>query len=88
MHAGSSVFYLTRSIANFTFLSPTARIKVRDFIITNIVPGDFDYDGKLDVLLMCSTNPDLKDSEIVMQLYLGNGNDTFGEEIPEGIHTC
>ncbi|KAI9248624.1 hypothetical protein BY458DRAFT_536598 [Sporodiniella umbellata] len=46
------------------------------FVITNVVPGDFDYDGHLDVLLMGEDNPE-KPSEIKMQIYLGNGNNTF-----------
>ncbi|OBZ83458.1 T-cell immunomodulatory protein [Choanephora cucurbitarum] len=51
------------------------------FIVTNIVPGDFNYDGHLDVLLMGEQNPE-KDaaSEIKLQVYLGNGNDTFASE--------
>jgi integrin alpha FG-GAP repeat containing protein 1 len=44
------------------------------------VPGDYNYDGKLDVLLMGEQNPDKNPTnEIKMQIYLGNGNDTFGK---------
>ncbi|EIE92252.1 hypothetical protein RO3G_17059 [Rhizopus delemar RA 99-880] len=46
------------------------------YIITNVVPGDYNYDGHLDVLLMGQESPE-KSSEIQMQIYLGNGNDTF-----------
>jgi integrin alpha FG-GAP repeat containing protein 1 len=49
------------------------------FIITNVVPGDYNYDGNLDVLLMGEENPNKNPTnEIKMQIYLGNGNDTFG----------
>ncbi|KAI8085765.1 uncharacterized protein B0P05DRAFT_466374 [Gilbertella persicaria] len=51
------------------------------FIITNVVPGDFNYDGKLDLLLMGEQNPDKNPThEIKLQVYLGNGNDTFEAE--------
>lgn len=42
------------------------------------MPGDYNYDGHLDVLLMGEENPE-KPDEIKMQIYLGNGNDTFGK---------
>ncbi|CEP13272.1 hypothetical protein [Parasitella parasitica] len=60
------------------------------FIITNVVPGDYNYDGKLDVLLMGEQNPDRNPtSEIKMQIYFGNGNDTFDTEtikLPSAYH--
>ncbi|KAG1456295.1 hypothetical protein G6F56_006860 [Rhizopus delemar] len=45
----------------------------------NHLPGDYNYDGHLDVLLMGEENPE-KPDEIKMQIYLGNGNDTFEPE--------
>lgn len=64
----------------FTFKGlPKTKIIQPGFIITNVVPGDYNYDGKLDVLLMGEQNPDKNPTnEIKMQIYLGNGNDTFG----------
>lgn len=67
-------------VVGFTFkgLSKSKTIQP-GFIITNVVPGDYNYDGKLDVLLMGEQNPDKNPTnEIKMQIYLGNGNDTFG----------
>lgn len=64
----------------FTFKAlPSSKTIQPGFIITNVVPGDYNYDGKLDLLLMGEQNPDKNPShEIKMQIYLGNGNDTFG----------
>ncbi|KAL8286465.1 hypothetical protein RQP46_004482 [Phenoliferia psychrophenolica] len=50
------------------------------FIIVNVVPGDYDYDGRLDVLLMGEENPDSwwgKDAELEMQVYLQLGDGSF-----------
>ncbi|KAG0188719.1 hypothetical protein DFQ28_004447 [Apophysomyces sp. BC1034] len=73
-----SVSVYTWSHQAFTFspLPNAPQIQVQDFVITNIVPGDFNYDGKLDLLIMGQENPE-KDTEIKMRLYTGNGNDTF-----------
>ncbi|CEQ39850.1 SPOSA6832_01410, partial [Sporobolomyces salmonicolor] len=50
------------------------RIRTKgDFVITNVVPGDFNYDGKLDVLLMGGKNPGGwwgADETTDMQVYL------------------
>ncbi|KAI7897751.1 uncharacterized protein BX663DRAFT_481196 [Cokeromyces recurvatus] len=66
----------------FTFKRlPTASSIQPGFIITNVVPGDYNYDGKLDVLLMGEQNPENNPThEIKMQIYIGNGNDTFEQE--------
>ncbi|KAG1456514.1 hypothetical protein G6F55_006464 [Rhizopus delemar] len=62
---------------DFTFHSlPSTKWIQPGYIITNVVPGDYNYDGHLDVLLMGQESPE-KSSEIQMQIYLGNGNDTF-----------
>lgn len=64
---------------DFTFHSlPSTKWIQPGYIITNVVPGDYNYDGHLDVLLMGQESPE-KSSEIQMQIYLGNGNDTFGK---------
>ncbi|GAA5874252.1 hypothetical protein JCM8547_007805 [Rhodosporidiobolus lusitaniae] len=57
------------------------RIRTKsDFIITNVVPGDFDYDGKLDVLLMGGKNPGSwwsDDEETHMQIHLQQADGSF-----------
>lgn len=70
------------TIENFTFIPPriTPHITV-DYVITGVVPGDFTYDGNLDVLLLGQTNPRDTQGEIMMRIYTGNGNDTFGKTI-------
>lgn len=49
--------------------------------ITNIVPGDYDYDGRLDILLMGQEAPDgwFSDSEVKMLFYKGLGGGNFCE---------
>ncbi|KAI7881702.1 hypothetical protein K492DRAFT_236516 [Lichtheimia hyalospora FSU 10163] len=66
---------------NFTFIPPriTPQITVKEFVITGVIPGDFTYDGNLDVLLLGQTNPRDSQSEIMMRIYPGNGNDTFDD---------
>jgi integrin alpha FG-GAP repeat containing protein 1 len=68
-------------VEGFTFKAlSTSKVIQPGFIITNVVPGDYNYDGKLDVLLMGEQNPDKNPTkEIKMQIYLGNGNDSFGK---------
>ncbi|KAF9357346.1 hypothetical protein BGX26_003894 [Mortierella sp. AD094] len=58
-------------------LFPTATVTVaqtpQPFIITNIVPGDFNHDGKLDVLVMGQADPVHNPTgELMMRVYLGN----------------
>ncbi|KAJ3055509.1 hypothetical protein HK097_010284 [Rhizophlyctis rosea] len=43
--------------------------------ITNVVPGDYNYDGKLDVLLMARQG---SSDETHMRIYYGNGHNSFG----------
>ena len=63
---------------NFTPLPHTPQITQNEFIITNVIPGDFNYDGRLDVLIMGQKDTTIVNSEILMRVYLGNGNDSFG----------
>lgn len=65
---------------NFKF-SPISKTIHQNTVITNIVPGDFNYDGNLDVLVMSQPNPDQLNSEIKLTLYFGNGNDSFGNKL-------
>lgn len=58
-----------------------ARIRTKsDFIITNVVPGDYNYDGRLDVLLMGGKNPGGwwgEDETVEMQVYLQQSDGSF-----------
>lgn len=47
--------------------------------ITNIVPGDYNYDGRLDILLMGQDRPDgwYSDKEVKMLFYKGLGGGNF-----------
>ncbi|KAF8936887.1 hypothetical protein EDD21DRAFT_361844 [Dissophora ornata] len=61
---------------SFSILS-TATVVIaqtpQPFIITNIVPGDFNHDGKLDVLVMGQADPvNNASGELMMRIYLGN----------------
>ncbi|KAJ3295635.1 hypothetical protein HK104_002440 [Borealophlyctis nickersoniae] len=49
--------------------------KPNDAIITGVIPGDFNYDGKLDILLMSKHS----DSEAKLRIYFGNGIDSFNQ---------
>jgi hypothetical protein len=47
-------------------------------IITNVVPGDFNYDGRLDLLFMGQHDPDSSsDKELIMSVWIGQGNGVF-----------
>ncbi|KDE06538.1 hypothetical protein MVLG_03187 [Microbotryum lychnidis-dioicae p1A1 Lamole] len=62
-----------------------ARIRTAsDFIITNIVPGDFDYDGRLDLLLMGGSKPGgwWGHDELAIKVFLQQRNGTFVEGPP------
>lgn len=49
--------------------------------ITNIVPGDYDYDGRLDLLVMGQERPDgwYSDEEVKILFYRGLGGGNFCE---------
>ncbi|KAI8072567.1 hypothetical protein BC940DRAFT_292890 [Gongronella butleri] len=63
---------------NFSFSSlPNGpHIQTKDAIVS-VVPGDYNYDGHLDVLLMTQAAPAQSSTEIKLTVYLGNGNDSF-----------
>ncbi|CAG8492968.1 10051_t:CDS:10 [Paraglomus occultum] len=55
--------------------SATIAIEPNDFTITNVLPGDFNYDGNLDVLVM---GPNTKSTdELILRVYLGDGSSQF-----------
>ncbi len=68
---------------------PSANITIspneeNSFIITNILPGDYNYDGNLDVLVMGQKNPSSGNSNrtkepLLMRVYFGHGNSTFSK---------
>lgn len=51
------------------------------WIITNVVPGDYDYDGRLDLLLMGEDNPGgwFTDNELKLMFYRGRGGGNFSK---------
>ncbi|KAG0245957.1 hypothetical protein B0O80DRAFT_464011 [Mortierella sp. GBAus27b] len=65
-------------------LFPTATVTIAQtptpFIITNIVPGDFNRDGKLDLLVMGQADPVRNgNGELMMRVYLGNIDSGWNE---------
>ncbi|KAJ2821505.1 hypothetical protein FBU31_004880, partial [Coemansia sp. 'formosensis'] len=46
------------------------------FLVSNVIPGDYDMDGKLDVLVQSTSS---KTKEVRMQLFLGDGTKGFTE---------
>lgn len=86
------LFYLSadqRSLSVYTWTRAAykweenveARIRTTsDFIITNVVPGDYNYDGRLDLLLMGGKNPGGwwgDDETVEMAVYLQTTNGSF-----------
>jgi integrin alpha FG-GAP repeat containing protein 1 len=57
-----------------------AKAVTAPFVITNVVPGDYDYDGRLDMLLMGQDNPGgwWADEELHMSVHIGQGRGQFG----------
>ena len=53
-----------------------------DLKIVNVVPGDFNYDGRLDVLLMSKTNPGSwwDDNVLHIHLYTGQGESSYSKQ--------
>ncbi|KAF0336923.1 integrin alpha N-terminal domain-containing protein [Gigaspora margarita] len=47
------------------------------FLITNVLPGDYNYDGILDVLIMGQVSPGDSSKQLYMRVYMGSGNHTF-----------
>ena len=88
------VFYLSsdqRTVTLYTWDRTTYSFQSRpetsvrtksDFVIVNVVPGDFNYDGRLDLLLMGSKNPGGwwgDDETLDMQIFLQNENGSLCE---------
>jgi len=68
----------------------TAVIDVSDeeLYIVNVIPNDFNYDGKLDVLIMATKEKtDKPNNELIMRLYLGN-QESFDKliEVPSSMN--
>ncbi|GAA5984638.1 hypothetical protein JCM11641_004548 [Rhodosporidiobolus odoratus] len=77
-----SVYTWDRKAYTFNEQPHTAIRTKSDFVVTNVVPGDFNYDGRLDVLLMGGKNPGGwwgNDEETEMLVYLQQPTGTFGE---------
>ncbi|KAF9438400.1 hypothetical protein BGZ76_008180 [Entomortierella beljakovae] len=68
--------HATWSFTSFPSATVTIAQTPQPFIITNIVPGDYNYDGKLDVLVMGQVDPVRNpQGELMMRVYLGNIDD-------------
>ena len=77
MHADAT---MAASTAAYTFkAAPDARPVTAPFVVTNVVPGDFDYDGRLDMLLMGQDSPAgwFSDDELKMVMHRGIGRGNF-----------
>jgi hypothetical protein len=64
-------------------LKPNASIELKDStqVIVNVIPGDYNYDGKLDVLVMATSKDETKlDKTIEMKVYFGDGQESFTSE--------
>jgi len=72
-----SVYLWQTNSTAFEYLS-TADINVSkdSLYILNVIPNDFNYDGKLDVLIMATKErpdkPNKPNKELIMRLYYGN----------------
>lgn len=80
--AGRHVVHLvTARTAAYAFRpSPAAPIEAPSgFVITNVVPGDYNYDGRLDILLMGQFSPGswTGSGDLKMAVYFGTGSDAF-----------
>ena len=62
-----------------------ARIRTSsDLVVTNLVPGDFNYDGRVDLLVMGGSNPGGwwgSDDDIDMRVYLQLANGSFSASL-------
>lgn len=77
-----SVYEWDRTLYTFTE-RVESRIRTNaDFLVVNVVPGDYDYNGRLDVLLMGEVNPGGwwgEDVAVKMQVYLQQSDGSFSE---------
>lgn len=68
---------------------PKARIRTAsDFIVTNVVPGDYNYDGRLDLLVMGGANPGGwwgDDETVQMQVFLQRNDGSFCQSFPASM---
>lgn len=86
VHLGAdqrSLAFYTWDRRKYTWTEATnARIRTHsDFVVTNVVPGDFDHDGRVDLLVVGGKNPGGwwgSDQETDMQVYLQQPDGSFG----------
>ncbi|CAJ0889903.1 12870_t:CDS:10 [Entrophospora sp. SA101] len=85
-----SIYLWNHESFNFTKAN-SSDIEISDdqpnkFLITNVIPGDYNYDGNLDLLLMGQTNPSSvfrKNEPLYMRVYFGYDNATFNSKYIE-----
>ncbi|CAG8489897.1 1394_t:CDS:10 [Acaulospora colombiana] len=79
-------FYLWDHDSYTYSIAPSANITITSdgtnpgFLITNVLPGDYNYDGILDLLIMGQENPTGKNSKsdpLYMRVYMGYDNSSF-----------
>ncbi|PLW04764.1 hypothetical protein PCANC_28328, partial [Puccinia coronata f. sp. avenae] len=62
--------------------NPVIPETVGGFVITNIIATDINYDGRLDILVMGSTEPTEKDNTLKMEVWYGQDGTSFAPGIP------
>ncbi|GJN88667.1 hypothetical protein Rhopal_001633-T1 [Rhodotorula paludigena] len=66
--------------------APQSHIRTNsDFVVTAVVPGDFNYDGRLDLLVYGGKNPGggwWADEATDMRVYLQRADGSFGDPLP------
>ncbi|KAJ1658607.1 hypothetical protein IWQ61_002183 [Dispira simplex] len=48
-------------------------------VVTSVIPGDFNYDGQMDVLVLGQRDTDDQDLAVHMRVYTGDGKDGFDD---------
>lgn len=79
-----SLFIYTWNRSKYTFIEfVPARIRTEsDFIITNVVPGDWNYDGRLDVLVYGQDDPGewYGEKKTKMKVFLQQADGSLGKD--------
>lgn len=78
-----SVYLWDRAAYKFLEQKQTRIRTNADFVIVNVVPGDYNYDGRLDLLLMGRKNPGAwygSDETTEMQVHYQRADGSFGEQ--------
>lgn len=77
-----STYLWNRAAYKFQQLVPATIRTQADFVIANVVPGDYNYDGRLDLLLMGQKDPGAwwgSDDTLQMHVYLQQDDGSFSQ---------